>query len=738
LDLTVSFSGLLPDLDAIASQGGNTLGGRLAKVLVNGLNSSKVEIRSSSESLMEACLRSGSLNFGTVKKILGRQKPAVQRSLAPIVQRLSPVAVTSAPASNIQPRVDAIETDAKVIERNSEMTPKLPSRAHSSLLASRDVHPASQQVAESSSKASPRPTHRTASVANPLVSNSGPAGEQKSRAAVRSMTWPEYPEEPSGDLILGALKKCWAPLIPPESAKHLFPEGGIKKQDDAMAGSELLSRAIAMESAGEGFALVEQFSFIWKWMTFALCSKESTVGTQALLQLTSDLLVQLRTMKYELSDAEVMVFVPHLFDKASAAKGRFKDTYMDLIELIKAEDLVATKRLGPLVCVAIIESSPYPKARLLACKECQVCVEKIGLSGVGKRGVLAMAKSLSEENLQENRNALVELVSILVLRMNGDIQRFTRICGPSLSGKARTLIEERLKKGVVPAPAVIKPRLSVLGTSSLASSDSSKVPRATPSKIPVSMNSSLTPKASPRIQSNTDFDEEIKDELPALDLRLGMRPTPSSNQGIPRTLMNSSTTQNADKRLLDDFGDNIASATEEDRESVRSTLFTSSSNESESSLGAAASLRARLLKIRERNRNGPSATADDNAPNSVPGCLQALAVDTSAAAQGREPRFSARTDLHVEDTEDFPPSDHQAGVTYLDKYLGTIRRLLSKDFPISEDDSELIECTDVLKCIHAAVSQQPGLAVNLDVNGVTRLRDEIKINASEVVETLTR
>jgi cytoskeleton-associated protein 5 len=562
------------------------------------------------------------------------------------------------------------------------------------------------------------------------------------------MTWPEYPEEPSGDLILGALKKAWSPLIPLESTKHLFPGGDIKKQDDAMAGCELLSRAIVMDRAEEGFIIGEQFSLIWKWMTFVLCCKESTVGTQSLLQLTSDLIDHLRYMKYEISDAEAMVFVPHLFDKASAAKGRFKETYMDLIEQFKAEDLLPTKRLGPLVCVGIIEGSSYPKARLLACKECQLCVEKIGLSGVGKRGVLAVAKSLSEENLQENRNALVELMASLVLRMNGDMQRFTRICGPSLSGKARSLIEERLKKGGFPASAALKPRTSVLSPSPHTSSIVFKESKATPSKA---MNrATLTPKSSPDAQPDYDVDEEIKDELPALDLRLGMRPTPISSVGIarPQTSRSSLTSgvqrdsidvQKVDQRQSDDVGNTIPSPTEEDRESLRSILFTSSSHDSESSLGAAASLRARLIKIRERNKTGPVPTSGENSPHrgrsDEP---QTAVVELFAASQDQDYRSSTLADLHVEEASNGPSSDLLPGVSHLVKFLDAIRRLLSRDLPLSEEDGEIIECTDVLKSIHAAVSQQPGLAVNLDVDGVSRLRQEIKANSNEVVETLTR
>jgi hypothetical protein len=136
------------------------------------------------------------------------------------------------------------------------------------------------------------------------------------------MTWPEYPEEPLGPSLYNGLKKAWSPLLPPESTKKLFPDGGIRKQDDAMDGCELLSRAIVMERSGEEFAIVEQFGLLLKWTVYILCSKESTVGLQALLSFFSDLFDFLRETKYELSDSEALTVVPWIFDKASVAKVR--------------------------------------------------------------------------------------------------------------------------------------------------------------------------------------------------------------------------------------------------------------------------------------------------------------------------------------------------------------------------------------------------------------------------------
>lgn len=724
----------MPDLDGIASQGGNTLGSRLAKVIVNGLSSSKADIRSSSESLLEASVVHGAISLSTVKKVVARQKPAAQRALTPIIHRLSS-------SSSKKDRTESQVPEGKVRSNSSSTKPNIettndPSTRIRPSLAARKMM--SREDTTSAIPKSNLESHRISSVSNPLLSSSGASGVQKSKAAIRSMTWPEYPEEPSGSLLLTALKKVWTPLLPPESAKKLFPEGGIKKQDDAMDGFALLSRAIVMERADEGCAIGEQFGVIWKWITFVLCCKESTVGTQALLQLIFDLFEHLRTIKYTLSDIEAMVFIPHLFDKASAAKGRFKDTYMDLIESIKSGDLLPTKILGPMVCVSVIEGSSHPKARLLACKECLACVEMSGLSGVGKRGVLAVAKSLSEEKLQENRNILIELASSLVLRMNGDVQRFTRICGSSLSTKARSLIEEQLKKDGAQPPSTTKSRKSISGVGY----GTPWALNSTSSTFPATATKKSTLLASMEMQSRATVDEDIKDELPALDLRVGSRSTPTIprtsdfQSSMPSALSLSQRPASLDtmKGTVQSTADYIDSAvpspSEEERESLRSTLFTSSSNESEGSLGAAASLRARLMKIRERNKQGTVSISVENPSQSD------ILSDSPPKANEENYGMHSSTDQgpFLVDTAS-PPADT---ASYLDVYLSSIRGLLAREPPLSEEDADIIHNTDILKSIHAAVSQQPGLAVNLDVNEVNRLRKEIIRNSNEVVETLTR
>jgi hypothetical protein len=85
-------------------------------------------------------------------------------------------------------------------------------------------------------------------------------------------------------------------------------------------------------------------------------------------------------------------------------KGRFGEVLNGIVEFLKKEELLPPKRLGSVVCIAVIERSLHAKARALACQICHDCIETIGLNGCGKKGVVAAAKAFSEEKVAEVRS----------------------------------------------------------------------------------------------------------------------------------------------------------------------------------------------------------------------------------------------------------------------------------------------------------------------------------------------
>ena len=314
LRLTSAFIGSIPCLTNIAAPHGESLGDKFAHVIVMCLTSSKSDIRSEAEALLGDSLKHGVIAIDSVKGKAGRLKPALQRSVGPVIAKLSSAAQgVSNDAPMEDPMHGASSTSLGVVE--DEKPKRVPVLQRKPVVVSQP-----KPVIHDGRKKEQDHVEMHTSIAHPLVARAGSSGIQKSRAAIRAMTWPEYPEEPTGTTLLGSLKKAWSPLIPVESTRILFPDRGIKKQDDAMDGCELLTRALALDRAEEGCAVVEQVGMVLKWAVFVLCSKESTVGLQSLLSLFADLFDYLKDSKYELSDAEALQVVPFLFDKASVAK----------------------------------------------------------------------------------------------------------------------------------------------------------------------------------------------------------------------------------------------------------------------------------------------------------------------------------------------------------------------------------------------------------------------------------
>ncbi|KAL3924077.1 MAG: hypothetical protein SGILL_001267, partial [Bacillariaceae sp.] len=756
LVLTQTFTKSLPDLDNVTSQRGESLGGRFASMLVDGLSSSKSDIRSASEALLSDCLMDRVFAISTAKKCAGRLVPAKQRTVGTILFKIS----SSLESEPTEREDDRHPSPASMKARTGPPAHRPESRSaratskKNAAQEERSVPAARQQVREETPKHHHSDEKRISATSNPLVYEAGPSGIQRSRAATRSLTWPEYPEEPSGSTLYNGLKKAWSPIVPPETTKKLFPDSGIRKQDDALGGFELLTRGISLEKAGEGMAVTEQLSFILRWTAFVMARKESSVGLTSLLEMLLALLSHLRDLKYEFSDLEATIFLPFLLEKASVAKGRFKDIYMDLIAELKAGHMIVYKKFGPLVCVPIMESSAQAKARLLACQECYGCVESVGLSGIGKKGVLVVAKSLSDEKLPENRSALLDLMALLVSRMNNDIQRLSKICGTSLSNKARTLVEERMRKiendGGLPSPPKTTGMSSGIPTrTGGASARTARQPRPNQS-TPVAKGAPSRSKDAPAVTTiattSDDGDMTFEDELPALDLRLGARAahiTPTKSSGLqqpspPSSLprlnfsdrgalskpVDSSPVVGSSSSYPDSSPDpavanlfNTSSGSNSESSALRPSFADSGSSES---IGAAASLRARLLKIREKNQGGASRKH-----------VQVAIEPATSNDDGFETAIAPSV------TESKSSDSQVVSAAILNDYLAAFRNLAEKTPPLDEQDCDLLECTENLKILHASVTNQTDLALRIDASSLPKLREGIKERISEVFEALT-
>jgi cytoskeleton-associated protein 5 len=400
----------------------------------------------------------------------------------------------------------------------------------------------------------------------------------------------------------------------------------------------------------------------------------------------------------------------------------------------------------------------------MACKKCYECVELVGLSGIGKKGTLAAAKALSTEKILENHNAFLDLMELILSKMNGDMQRFARICGSSLSPKARDLLEERVNTSKSNMP--LKPSPSRSTTTARLQSRSSPTKNASPTVV------------SKKNRYDGPLNSSFGDSLPALGLRdyspSGI-PRPSPSKLPSRIYRSDSFTEGSAGDILSSLLDaedmleetggvpkiNVVSA------SLPSTLgvtgakpftappvvqpqvLTSPSNgnpenpnSSSSEVGAAASLRARLQKIREKSK-GDFMDESSKANSGITSSSDSLLRGTQNRPSTTEVPYEPTTPRNYEGDNLMHDSDEndkfvEQAREELEKSLDAVAFLISKNTPLREDDSDIFATTDVLKTIHAAVSQQANLAVNLSPSEVKRLRVEIESRANEVVASLTR
>jgi len=420
---------------------------------------------------------------------------------------------------------------------------------------------------------------------------------------------------------------------------------------------------------------------------------------------------------------------------------------MDIIRVLQEGVLVSPKLLGPVACVQVIERSNQARARALAFSVCRDCVESSGLAGIGKRGTLVAAKAYSTESLPETKAAALDLMEELVRKMNGDVGRLVKICGNSLSEQAIVSIQERWKKsgGVKAPPSPLRTRnespirtrngspmrrMNETPSRHRHGSPSRRTPSRKRSGIPSTPDrTSLvdgsgimsTPDRTPYglAEGTPGSERSLSAELPALSLRDRMQsvneqrhrinagtadkftfslPPPKSNE------MNAGT---SDSRAS--FPDAIPTSSLQSQagKSSEYSRSTSSSQESGSALGTAASLRARLLKIKEKNRTPENDSAD-----------------ASVSVTGPPAGLKEFDDITAIDAEGDPKEEFK-------RVMAHVKALLRRPVPLENDDDDINTTTRSLKKVHTA------LAHNVErANGGASLKSVVVENLSGLISQL--
>lgn len=305
----------LPNLDNIASGTGNALGVEFAAVVVECLTSSKAETRNMATSLLESVIFANVVSHESFRKALAHLKPAKQRTVAPILSKFS-AAMTNPSRLTVRDAITADRiTSAEVVDSNRSRDASTPSsRKDSRMLTGKFP-----QLSKTESKNAITQDSRAASSGHPLAPR-----QDTSKTIARGIVWPEYPEEPQGSTIFGNLKKEWSQIISASSIAVLFPLTGIRKQDEAEGGCVLLRDAVTADRYQGTIHVRTQIELVVKWIAYALCSRETTVGLQSILSLAKDIFSYLLDSRDGLSDAVAMEIIPYLVDKASNAKVRLQ------------------------------------------------------------------------------------------------------------------------------------------------------------------------------------------------------------------------------------------------------------------------------------------------------------------------------------------------------------------------------------------------------------------------------
>jgi len=143
-----------------------------------------------------------------------------------------------------------------------------------------------------------------------------------------------------------------------------------------------------------------------------------------------------------MNDPEATILLPHVIEKAAVAKLQFKSQFMDILSLIRTNKLYPTELYGSYICIMkVVEKSKSNSARALAAAECSWCVEQIGPTAIGSKGVATLAKALSIEKLTDIRKSYLELFDTVVQKSSLD-RVLKRCVGSTVTDKTRDSISD--------------------------------------------------------------------------------------------------------------------------------------------------------------------------------------------------------------------------------------------------------------------------------------------------------
>lgn len=350
----------------------------------------------------------------------------------------------------------------------------------------------------------------------------------------------------------------------------------------------------------------------------------------------------------------------------------------DLITSLACEEIIPLAKYGSITCISVIENASNSKTRVIAARECRRSVEKCGLSGIGKKGIQTTARILSEEHIAENKVAYLDLIETIVSKMNGDVQKYAKICGSSnLSIKAKEMVDSRMKK--VGEHSSQAPRRQSLRPKSV-------------TRRSISTSSGLTARSIPNSVNTGDS----LDEKPSLKLEIGNHAIPNS-KGYEHEI----TVPNGDATGPFTFSFNKPAenaSTGGSPSSYKGMLSEEYVTKRDATSGAAASLRERLQQIRDKNKSEREET------------------------------------LRFHSSQRTPSEQEHLFYSIMDD----VDNLLNQPTPLGQDNKLTSIALVGLRKLHASLTAGTSQNTNTDPAVLQELRKIVKSKVSFCVEKLTR
>lgn len=272
----------------------------------------------------------------------------------------------------------------------------------------------------------------------------------------------------------------------------------------------------------------------------------------------------------------------------------------------------------------------------------------------------------------------MNLLEIILSKMNGDIHRLARICGPSLSDKATSDLEEKWNKRNPTESFISSPVLKSPEFLRSATHDGNGL-------------------------SSGEDRQIIRDELPSF--RLDADSPLAIGRDKKESFLTNDRNRPGNASLAHHQSDNIAGKAEAGDYSEGTEYHDAiEQDEGPGTLdGTAASLRMRLLEIKEKSKYSDERVSVLGSSRSLSDSVQT----TTRNVNGGE--------------------------------LESLRCLLRKKGPLFEHDDELITSIEALKRIHAALSRQSStISLGFSVSENAKFRDFIAGQIDPLVDLLTQ